>query len=212
MLRHEKKARKAGYQVIAGVDEAGRGTLAGPVVAATVILKDIYFTHKIDDSKKLTPRARLSAYAEILTKAVIGIGIACEKTIDKINIANATAKAMEDAVMDLGVIPDCVLVDGHVKLKAPCACKFIIDGDAKSLSIACASIIAKVTRDHIMINYHKRYPQYDFAKHKGYGTRSHIAAIKKRGPSPIHRLTFKPLKNGFIPGGRPSEAGKKTIS
>jgi ribonuclease HII len=194
MLLHERRARKAGFKHIAGIDEAGRGPLAGPVVAAALLLKNTHFREKIDDSKKLSPKARSLAYNEIIKKAWFGLGIVDEKTIDRINIYNATRKAMEKAVKNLRVKPDFLLVDGRIKLTIPCKRSHIIKGDSKSLSIACASIIAKVTRDRLMLKYHKRFPQYNFARHKGYGTKEHIRRLRKHGPSPIHRFTFSPVK------------------
>lgn len=198
MLKHERKARKAGFRRIAGIDEAGRGPLAGPVVASALILKETHFKHRIDDSKKLTPRARNLAYEEILKKAWFGIGIISEKIIDEINIYRATARAMEVAVKNLRVRPDYLLVDGRIRIKAPCKKESIVGGDSKSLSIACASIVAKVTRDRIMCDYHKKYPVYGFLRHKGYGTKEHRRLLQKHGPSPIHRFTFNPLKSSTI--------------
>lgn len=195
MLYHERKARKAGYTLIAGIDEAGRGPLAGPVVAACVILKGTNFKHRIDDSKKLTYKSRLKAFDEIREKSIFGIGIVGERTIDKINIYHATVLAMEMAVRDLRVSPECLLIDGRLRLDVPCEKICIIKGDTKSLSIASASIVAKVTRDRIMERYHKKYPHYGFKKHKGYGTKAHRDALTKYGPSPIHRTTFRPVKN-----------------
>ncbi|MBL7157375.1 MAG: ribonuclease HII [Candidatus Omnitrophica bacterium] len=194
-LKHERKAHREGYRRVAGIDEAGRGPLAGPVVASAVILKETRFKQRIDDSKKLTPLARNLAYEEIKRKVWFGIGIVSEKVIDKINIYNATARAMEIAVRNLGVKPDYLLIDGRIRLKVLCKKAHIIGGDSKSLSIACASIIAKVTRDSIMCKYHKRYPAYGFLRHKGYGTREHLRKLIKHGPSPIHRFTFKPVKD-----------------
>ncbi|OGW75292.1 MAG: ribonuclease HII [Omnitrophica bacterium RBG_13_46_9] len=194
MLHHERKARKAGFTCIAGIDEVGRGPLAGPVVAASLVLRDEVFTHRIDDSKKLTPRARSLAYREIIEKAWIGIGIVSEGLIDRINIYNATVIAMEMAIRDLSVRPDFLLIDGRLNLKSTCKKSCIIKGDSKSLSIACASIIAKVTRDSIMLGYHEKYPQYGFARNKGYGTKEHIKSLNKYGPSPIHRLSFNPVR------------------
>jgi ribonuclease HII len=192
LLRHEKKLNRAGYQIIAGVDEAGRGPLAGPVVAGAVILKTFSFEETIDDSKKLSAKKRERAYAEIIEKAFFGIGIIDEKEIDRINIYRATIKAMELAVSNLSIPPDYIIVDGNMKLAADCPVKSIVRGDAVSLSIAAASIIAKVTRDNIMLNYQKEYPQYGFAQHKGYATRAHIEAIRACGYSPIHRRSFSP--------------------
>jgi len=194
MLRYERKARREGFKHIAGIDEAGRGPLAGPVVAASLILKETRFTSRIDDSKKLTPKARLKAYGEILKKSQIGIGIVGEKAIDKINIYQATRRAMEQAVKKLKTKPDYLLVDGRIRLKHPSRKANIIGGDSKSLSIACASIVAKVTRDEIMKKYHKKYPEYNFARHKGYGTKEHFRRLMEFGPSPIHRTSFHPVK------------------
>lgn len=191
MLLFEKRARKKGHNLIAGIDEAGRGPLAGPVVASAVILKDLNFTCEIDDSKRLTPKKRFRASTEICDKAVIGVGIVSEQIIDKINIRQATIMAMEEAVSNLNVEPDILLIDGNIKLNLPCPQKPIIRGDARSASIAAASIIAKVTRDLMMHDYHKKYPQYRFDLHKGYGTRLHIKRLKRYGISPIHRRTFK---------------------
>jgi len=176
------------------VDEAGRGPLAGPVVAGAVILKSFDFTCEINDSKQLSPKKRDRAYAEILKKAVVGVGIVDEKTIDAINIYQATLRAMQAAIAALDIPPDYVIVDGQMKLRTACPIKCIIKGDTKSLSIAAASIVAKVTRDRLMLKYDKRYPQYGFARHKGYGTRLHKEALAKFGPSPIHRYSFAPVK------------------
>ncbi len=195
LLRHEKRLRKAGYRFIAGVDEAGRGPLAGPVVAGAVILKDRNFKERIDDSKKLSPRKRDKAYHEIIKKAIVGIGIVDEKTIDKINIYRATIKAMESAVANLEIPPDYIIVDGRMKLVTKCPIKCIVKGDSTSLSIAAASIIAKVTRDRIMVAYDSTYPQYGFSRHKGYPTKYHKSALKKFGPSPIHRYSFQPVSD-----------------
>ncbi len=195
MLYHEGRARRAGYSLVAGVDEAGRGPLAGPVVAASCILKDYKFKNRIDDSKLLTPLSRLRAYEEIIEKAIYSVGITDEKIIDKINIYKATCLAMEKAIKTLEVEPDYLLIDGRVKLSIPHRRICISGGDSKSLSIACASIIAKVTRDRIMEGYDRLYPKYGFRQHKGYGTKQHFKAIRKHGPSPIHRFTFSPLKD-----------------
>lgn len=194
LLIHEKSLNRSGYRSIAGVDEAGRGPLAGPVVAGAVILKDFNFEERVDDSKKLSAALREKAFREISEKAVVGIGIVGEKAIDRINIYQATKKAMQIAISNLEIPPDYVIVDGRMKIITKCPLKCIVGGDSKSFSIAAASIVAKVTRDRIMTEYDKTYPQYGFAKHKGYGTKAHMAAIKKYGPSPIHRFSFSPVK------------------
>lgn len=164
-------------------------------MAASLILRSTRFKHRIDDSKKLTPKARFLAYKEILKKAWVGVGIVSEKTIDRINIRNATKLAMEKAAKSLKVRPDFLLIDGDIRLKIESSQSCIVGGDSKSLSIAAASIVAKVTRDAIMRGYHKIYPRYGFLCHKGYGTKEHIRCLMKHGPSPIHRVTFNPVKN-----------------
>jgi ribonuclease HII len=195
LLSQELKLNKEGYKLIAGVDEAGRGPLAGPVVASAVILYDTSFKCEINDSKKLSSINREKAYDEILGKAVVGVGIVDEKTIDDINIYWATIKAMQIAISNLKIPPDFVIVDGKVKFPSKCPVKAIVKGDSRSLSIAAASIIAKVTRDRIMLDYHDQYPQYNFKQHKGYPTRDHKKALKVHGPSPIHRRSYKPVKD-----------------
>ena len=195
LLLHEKSLNSSGYSSIAGVDEAGRGPLAGPVVAGAVIIKNFKFKERIDDSKKLTAKSRERAYSEIMEKSIVGIGIIGEKTIDRINIYQATKRAMQIAVSNLRIPPDFVIVDGNMKIATKCPIKCIAGGDSKSLSIAAASIVAKVTRDRIMVEYDKQYPQYGFSRHKGYGTKEHMAAIKNRGASPIHRNSFRPIRD-----------------
>jgi len=190
-LSYEKSAWMKGYDLVAGVDEAGRGPLAGPVVASAVILKKTDFKERIDDSKKLTPSQRQSAFEEIARNALIGIGIVNNYFIDKVNIANATIMAMKQALFNLFVKPDLILVDGIIKIDAPIPCLCIKSGDAKSLSIAAASIVAKVTRDNLMLKFHDKYPRYNFMSHKGYGTKNHIYILQRFGPSPIHRKSFK---------------------
>ena len=197
MLYYERKLKKKGYNLIIGVDEAGRGPLAGPVVAAAVTLKTHRFKNRIDDSKKLTARAREKAFQEIIEKAVFGIGIVDERTIDRVNILVATRMAMEEAVTALidklraGKRKRIhIIVDGNMNLKTDFTCTSIIKGDAKSKSIASASILAKVTRDAIMQLYDRIYPQYGFTRHKGYPTHEHRAILKRLGPSLIHRRTF----------------------
>lgn len=202
MLYYENKAKKQGFSFVIGVDEVGRGPLAGPVVACAVKLKSKNFKNYINDSKKLSPTQRESAYFEIIKKAIIGFGIINETVIDEINILNSTRLAMEQAVLSLihsfknkmGAKNIIVIVDGNIDLNLPYAIKNVIKADLKSLSVACASIAAKVIRDRIMCMYSKIYPDYGFAAHKGYGTQRHIDILHKKGPCPIHRLSFAPLK------------------
>lgn len=191
MCSYENEAFKKGYKYIAGIDEAGRGPLAGPVIAAAVILPENIFIPNLKDSKKLSPKKRDILYEEIKSKALaFGIGISDEKCIDEINILNATKKAMEQAVNSIKIKPDILFIDA-VKLDDVSIPQVqIIDGDNLSVSIAAASIIAKVTRDRLIMEYDSIYPQYGFAKHKGYGTKEHIEAIKKYGICPIHRISF----------------------
>lgn len=198
MLYYEKKCRKKGFTIVVGVDEAGRGPLAGPVVAGAVLLKTNRFINRIDDSKKLTPLEREKAYLEIIAKAVFGVGIVNEKIIDAINIHEASRIAMEEAVAQLlhKVKPRPerrihVLVDGNIKLQIGVPFTNIIRGDARSKSIACGSILAKVTRDRIMALYDKVYPEYAFKQHKGYPTKLHKEKIKQFGPSLIQRMSFR---------------------
>jgi ribonuclease HII len=197
VLYYERKLKKRGIDIIIGVDEAGRGPLAGPVVAAAVALKVTCFKNRIDDSKKLTPSCREKAFLEILKKSTFGIGIVNETIIDRINILQATRIAMEQAISHFTEKIKYqknkrihVIVDGNIKLSINLPFTSIIKGDAKSLSIASASILAKVTRDRIMGLYHKIYPQYKFNKHKGYSTREHRSIVKRIGLSPIHRKSF----------------------
>lgn len=191
---YEKRAFRKGYRVIAGVDESGRGPLAGPVVAAAVILDEYKFRNRIDDCKRLTPKNRLLAYNEILENSIYGIAAITQNVIDHINIYNATKLAMEKAIIDLNVRPDCLLIDGGIKLSLSCKGYSIKQGDRRCLSIACASIVAKVWRDKLMERLHDLYPKYGFINHKGYGTAKHIKALKRYGPSPVHRLSFEPVR------------------
>lgn len=197
MLYYERKLKKSGYDLIIGVDEAGRGPLAGPVVAAAVVLKTASFKNRIDDSKKLTALQRERAFSEIIQKSVFGIGVINEKIIDRLNILVATRRAMEAAILilldKLKKSPKSrihIIVDGNINLDVSLPFTKIIKGDAKSKTIACASILAKVIRDRIMSLYDKLYPQYGFLEHKGYPTIRHRLLVKKFGPSTIHRKTF----------------------
>lgn len=189
--RFEKHILSLGFKKICGIDEAGRGALAGPVVVGAVILPPDCKLRGIKDSKQLTPKEREDFYNEILSVAeAVGIGYAPVEIIEKLNVLEATYFAMWEAIKQLKIVPDFLLLDA-VKLKnCPIPQKSIIDGDCKSISIAAASIIAKVTRDRWMIEQDKYYPQYGFAQHKGYGTKQHLEAIKKYGLCPLHRPSF----------------------
>ncbi len=192
LLFHENSFWSRGISCIAGVDEAGRGPLAGPVVAAAVVFPKHIFIQRINDSKKLTAKTRESLYKIIQRTAIsIGIGIVDETEIDNINILQASYKAMQIAVSKLTKPPDYILVDGRENPLLSNPQLAIVGGDGKSFSIAAASIVAKVERDFIMTEYDKIYPCYGFARHKGYPTREHVRAIHQNGLSPIHRKTFK---------------------
>ena len=180
--------------LLAGVDEAGRGPLAGPVVAAAVILPKSFYLDSIKDSKKISEKKRMIVYKEIIENALdVGVGICHEEEIDQINILEATYKAMKKALGSLRRKPHLTLIDGLKAKISMYNCKYIIKGDSKSQSIAAASIVAKVVRDKMMINYDKVFTEYGFAKHKGYGTKFHIEAIINNKSSPIHRKSFKPI-------------------
>ncbi len=191
----EKDALDKGYSLVAGIDEAGRGPLAGPVVAAAVVFDTLPLEIGIKDSKALTPRRREYLFEEIKKRAVcVGIGIVEPQEIDKINILKASLKAMEKSVRSLSINPQFLLIDGRFPIELDIPQKTVIKGDSISVTIAAASIIAKVTRDRIMESYHKRYPVYGFNRHKGYGTEAHLMAIERYGPLPIHRKSFKGVK------------------
>ncbi len=195
MLQFENKAKAQGYTCIAGIDEAGRGPLAGPVVAAAVILKEDTVLLGLNDSKQLSEKKRLAYYDLIQKEALdIGIGIVDAATIDEINIYEASRLAMVRAVEQLTHTPDYLLIDA-MTLPLPIHQENIIKGDAKSASIAAGACIAKVTRDQMMEEYGRQYPEYQFEKHKGYGTKEHLAAIQTHGAAPIHRLSFAPVKS-----------------
>ncbi len=189
---YEQQAIEAGYKIICGIDEAGRGPLAGPVHAAAVVLPIGLEIEGLNDSKKLTEKKREQLFDIICEKAIdYSIGVATEQEIDEINILNATFLAMHRAVEGLKIKPDYALIDGNQYPRIPFVMEeTVVKGDAKSMSIAAASILAKVSRDRFMLQKAEEYPQYQFEKHKGYGTKVHYEAIKEYGPSPIHRLTF----------------------
>jgi len=191
----EKEATQQGRKKIAGIDEAGRGPLAGPVVSAAVILPTTFHGPDVNDSKKLSPKKREHLFSEIYDRAVaVGIGIVDPIEIDRINILQASLLAMAIAVQNLDPQPDHLLIDGTFPIPSELSQQPIPKGDALSISIAAASIIAKVSRDRLMQNYHHYYPQFDFPKHKGYPTRAHKEAIHKFGFSPIHRRSFRGVK------------------
>ncbi len=213
-FNQEKKLWKKGYQYVIGLDEVGRGALAGPVVAAAVMINSQIsvnrnsriFANKlanireIKDSKQLTPKQREKFYKILTTHPIISWGIAfvSEKIIDEINVLEATKIAMINAINDLNLKQNqktFLLVDGNFKLNFPISQKSIVKADEKIFSCTCASVIAKITRDRIMEKLDKKYPQYGFKKHKGYGTKLHFSMIKKYGPCKIHRKTFAPIKN-----------------
>ena len=193
MKEYENELYNKNIELIAGVDEVGRGPLVGPVVAAAVILPKDFYMKEINDSKQLSEKKRDKLYPIIMENAIsVGIGVVNEKIIDEINILEATKKAMKEAINNLTIKPEHLLIDA-VKLNIDIPFTSIIKGDAKSQSIAAASIIAKVYRDKLMYELDKKYPEYDFANNKGYGTKKHIEAIKKYGVLEEHRKTFKPV-------------------
>ena len=185
---------------MAGVDEAGRGPLAGPVVAAAVILPDGFRHGLLNDSKKLSERTRESLHAELTANDEIRWALAIVESdeIDRLNILRATHEAMRRAVAELDPQPEHVLIDGLPVKPFPLPQTALVGGDALSFSIAAASIIAKVTRDRIMVEHDAKFPGYDFARHKGYGTPQHLAALKKNGPCPIHRRSFLPVRQAEL--------------
>ena len=190
----EQEARRCGYRRIAGVDEAGRGPLAGPVVAAAVILPVRCRLIGVDDSKQLSASERDRLYAAIMDRAVcVGVGSSTAEEIDRVNILEATKLAMRRAIGELSPPSDYVLIDAVSLTGVAMPVRPIIKGDALSLSIAAASIVAKVTRDRLMARFHEIYPQYNFLSHKGYGTEEHLTRLAEYGPSPIHRRTFAPV-------------------
>ena len=195
LKKMEKEFFNKGIQYIAGIDEAGRGPLAGPVVVASVILKPDSMIEGVNDSKKVSENKREKLY-ELITEEALsyGVGIVYQEEIDEINILQATKKALTESLKKLEIKPNIIMVDALTEIETMgIPYKSIIKGDAKCYSIAAASIIAKVTRDRLMREWDKIYPEYGFAGHKGYGTSAHIAAIKKYGPCPLHRKTF--IKN-----------------
>jgi ribonuclease HII len=191
----EKEAWSNGYETVAGIDEAGRGPLAGPVVAAAVILPDPLPFAGVKDSKKISPKKREKLFDEIYRHAIaVGVGIVEPVDIDRLNILQASLLSMSISVQNMKLTPDFLLIDGTFPISFDLPQKAVPKGDSLSISIAAASIVAKVTRDRIMGKYAIKYPEFDFSKHKGYPTKAHKDAIRKHGVSPIHRQTFKGVK------------------
>ncbi len=199
MSAFEKKLEENGYQKIAGIDEAGRGPLAGPVVAAACILPKNALFVNLNDSKQLTAEERETLFHSITTcpGLIYGIGSASVEEIDRINILQATMVAMKRAEAALTSRPDYLLIDGNQLPYFDIPCEGIVQGDGLSISIAAASILAKVTRDRIMAELDAKWPSYGFKQHKGYATEKHLEAIRKWGPCPIHRISFEPVKSMF---------------
>ncbi|NLN60427.1 MAG: ribonuclease HII [Deltaproteobacteria bacterium] len=197
MDQFELLAYKRGAKVVAGVDEAGRGPLAGPVVAAAVILPQGYKNSDIKDSKQMTARQRDAVHDLIREHALsVGVGVVEAAVIDRVNILRATWMAMGDALAALSIPPDFVLVDGNQRIPIAVSQESLVKGDRLSISIAAASIIAKVSRDRIMEMYHRQFPCYHFSKNKGYGTAQHRSALRQHGPCKIHRLSFHCAESG----------------
>jgi len=195
MMEYEKELYNKGIKYIGGIDEVGRGPLVGPVVTACVILPENFYDERIQDSKKLTEKKRELLYDVIMENAIsVGIGMSSNEVIDEINILEATKKAMIEAVNNCSIKPEHLLIDA-VKLDIDIPQTSIIKGDAKSISIASASIIAKVTRDRMLVEFDKEHPEYDFKHNKGYGTKKHIEAIYKYGVLKEHRKSFEPIKS-----------------
>jgi len=198
MLTYERKLAAVGFRRIAGIDEAGRGPLAGPVVAAAVILPWRRPIAGVRDSKVVPPAERERLYYQILQSAVaVGVGMVEPRDIERVNVLQATIGAMEQAVSRLSISPDALLVDAVPLRRLALPQRAVIRGDALSYVIAAASIVAKVTRDHLMDDYHRRYPRYGFRSHKGYGTSAHLDCLARYGACPIHRRTFR----GVVPEG-----------
>lgn len=194
-FEHEDQLTARGISPVAGIDEAGRGPLAGPVVAAAVILPRAFDTSGLDDSKKMTPGAREDLYARLMKTP--GVAWSCalrsSEQIDRINILRACHEAMRDAVLGLSVRPAHVLIDGLPVREFPVPQTAVVGGDGCSFSIAAASVVAKVCRDRAMEEFDRTYPQYGFSRHKGYATAEHLATLRKHGPCPIHRRSYSPV-------------------
>ncbi len=200
-LKHERELREQGWLRVVGIDEAGRGPLAGPVVAAAVVLPERFRHRELDDSKKLSERTRERLYAEITGHGEIrwAFAVVEAEEIDRLNILRATHEAMRRAFAALLFAPDHALIDGLPVLPFPIPQTALVGGDGLSFSIAAASVIAKVTRDRLMVEMEARYPAYGFARHKGYGTALHLAKLRAHGPCAIHRKSFSPVRQALLP-------------
>jgi len=197
LFEYERELSVKGYRVIAGVDEAGRGPLAGPVVAAAVILAPDFYCQELNDSKTLSASQREAIFSRLVEDRRVnhGTGIADSDRIDKLNILGATFEAMREALAQLAQTPELILVDGSMRIPGlHVDQRAIIKGDSLSATIAAASIIAKVTRDRLMHDYHRQFPEYGFDSHKGYATRQHMEMLEEHGPCPIHRRSFAPCR------------------
>lgn len=201
MSQFERGLALQGFYRVAGVDEAGRGPLAGPVVAAACILYPGFFLPHLNDSKQLTPEKREEIYLALASDSLVayGLGVVDIEEIDRLNILQASLLAMQKALSALPKKPDYVLVDGNTLPKIDIPAKAIVEGDARSVSIAAASIFAKVTRDRLLDELDAKYPLYGFKKHKGYATLEHMKAIEEHGPCPVHRKSFEPIKTLLEP-------------
>ena len=200
-LKHERALRRQGWRRVGGIDEAGRGPLAGPVVAAVVVLPENFRHKELNDSKQLTEQKRERLYDELTSHKEIhwALAVVEPEEIDRLNILQATHEAMRRAVATLVPDPDHALIDGLPVLPFPMPQTALVGGDGLSFSIAAASVIAKVTRDRIMVEMCARYPGYEFARHKGYGTALHLAKLRAHGPCPIHRKSFAPVAQALLP-------------
>ena len=196
LLAYEKELYQQGYKLICGTDEAGRGPLVGPVVAAAVILPKNYHLDGLNDSKQLSEKKRMALFPVIKQEAIAyGIGIVDAKVIDEVNIYEASRMAMQEAIQNMQISPDYVLTDAMPFKEYSIPVLPIVHGDALSISIAAASVLAKVTRDHIMYELDQKYPEYEFRKHKGYPTKRHLELLKKLGPTKDYRFTYKPVRD-----------------
>ena len=200
-LRHERELRARGFARIAGIDEAGRGPMAGPVVAAAAILPERFRHRRLTDSKQLSAQNREEIYTELTTNEGVAWSVCVVEVeeIDRINILRASHQAMRRAVAALSIVPDHVLIDGLPVRPFPVQQTALVGGDARSFSIAAASVLAKVTRDRIMVELDRVHPGYEFAQHKGYCTELHLARLRTHGPCPIHRKTFLPVQQALFP-------------